>query len=92
MLEKLLRDVAVALDRCGCEPLLILKMLLELSGQILSRRGLDMGGGTNTPSAQELQQLCDRLPLNLSSRSTNASVSMSTAVLIPLDLHFAKIP
>jgi hypothetical protein len=70
MLEKLPGDVAVALDRCGCERLLILKMPLEVSGQILSRGGRDMGGGTNTPSAQELQKLCNRVPLDLSSRST----------------------
>jgi hypothetical protein len=31
MVEKLLGDAAVALDRCGCESLLILKMLSELS-------------------------------------------------------------
>src|SRR5262249_36940092 len=66
-------------------------MLLEVSGQILSRRGLDVGCGTNTLSAQELQQLCNRLPLNLSSRGANASVSISTAVLIPLDLCFTEI-
>src|SRR6516164_6124808 len=91
MVEKLPCDPAVALDRCACEPLLVLKMLREVSDQIVNRRGHDTGGGTHTSSAQELEQLCNRLPLDLSSRDTNASVSLPTAVLIPLDLRFSQI-
>ena len=66
-------------------------MLREMSDHIFSRRGHDTGGGTHTPSAQELQQLRNRLPLDLSSRDPNASASMPTAVLIPFDLRFSKI-
>jgi hypothetical protein len=91
MVEKLLRNAAVVLDRCCCEPLPIMKMLLEVNDQIGHRRSLDTGGGTNTPSTQELQQLRNHFPLDLSSRGTNASVSVSTAILIPLDLRFTKI-
>jgi hypothetical protein len=91
MVEKLPCDPAVALDRCACEPLLILKMLREVSDQILSRRGHDKGGGTHPSSAQELEQLRNRLPLDLSSRDPNASAPMPAAVLIPFDPRFRKI-
>ena len=48
MAEKLLGDTAVALDRCGYESFLILKMLSDLSRWILSRSRRNVGFGTST--------------------------------------------
>jgi hypothetical protein len=42
-------------------------------------------------TAQELQQLRHLVPLTTSGLGADALVSTPTAVLVPLDVHFAEI-
>ena len=74
MLKKLLSDRPIALDRCGCESLLLLEMLLKPSDHTLRCGSLDTGRRTNTLSAQEAQQVNYLTPLELSGLNANASV------------------
>ena len=90
-MEKPPGDRSVALDRCGRQPLLILKMLPVAGRQIVSRCGLDTGRRAYTVTAQELQQLRHLVPLTTSGLGANGLVSTPTAGLVPLDVHFAEI-
>src|ERR1700746_3750698 len=65
--------------------------MLPIAGrQIVSRCGLDTGRRAYTVTAQELQQLRHLVPLTTSGLGADA-LSTPTAVLVPLDVHFAEI-
>ena len=70
---------------------MILKMLPIVGHQIISRRGCDTHRRAFTATAQELQQLHQRLVLTIPGRGTDALVPTPSAVLVALDMHVAEI-
>src|SRR5271165_2051029 len=91
LIKKLTGNPRVALNRCGRQPLLMLKMLLIAGYQILSRCGLDTNRRAQPLTAQELQQLLHITPLTMPGLGTNALVSTTTAVPVALGIRFAEI-
>src|SRR5271157_1253973 len=91
LVKKLTGNRCVTLNRCGRQPLLILKMVLIAGHQIVSRCGLDTNRRAHAVIAQELQQLRHITPLNTPGLGTNALVPKTSTVLVALDVHLAEI-
>src|ERR1019366_3949810 len=91
LVKKLTGNRCVALNRCGRQPLLILKMLLIAGYQIVSRCGLDTNRRAHTVIPQELQQLRHITPLNTPGLGANALVPTTSTVPVALEVNLADI-